>query len=26
MCPIFNECGDTAVWMLRMKNLTKDMK
>jgi hypothetical protein len=26
MCPIFNECGDTAVWMLRIKHLTKGMK
>jgi len=23
MCPIFNGCGDTAVWMLRIKALQK---
>ena len=22
MCPIFSWCGDTAVWMLRIKSLT----
>jgi len=26
MCPIFNECGDTAVRMVRIKSLTKGMK
>jgi len=26
MCPLFNGCGDTAVWMLRIKSLTKGMK
>ena len=28
MCPIFSVCvcGDTAVWMLRIKSLTKGMK
>jgi hypothetical protein len=26
MCPIFNGCGDTDVWMLRIKRLTKGMK
>jgi len=26
MCPIFNGSGDTAVWMLRIKRLTKVMK
>jgi len=26
MCPIFSECGDTAVWMLRIKSLSKGMK
>jgi len=26
MCPIFSGYGDTAVWMLRIKNLTKSMK
>jgi len=26
MCPIFSGCGDTAVWMLRIKSLTKGMK
>jgi len=25
-CPIFNECGDTAVCMLRIKGLTKGTK
>jgi len=26
MCPIFIGCEDTAVWMLRVKSLTKGMK
>jgi len=26
MCPILNWCGDTAVRMLHIKNLTKGMK
>jgi len=26
MCPFFSGCGDTAVWMLRIKSLTKGMK
>ena len=26
MCPIFSACGDTAVWILRVKSLTKGMK
>jgi len=26
MCPVFNGCEDTAIWMLRIKCLTKGMK
>jgi hypothetical protein len=26
MCPVFNGCGDTAVWMLLIKSLTIGIK
>ena len=26
MCPVFNGCGNTVVWMLHIKSLTKGIK